>query len=338
MIRDYTKLFITTNNSGEIQPVTNYRNLGEVGFFIEATTKGTLRVCNDNELFVWANGRLVRSIPKGCDFLPIDQVRNTNDQLRLYLSFSSPKEFDNLRCDLVEFGDLKVVRDNVSKTRQSRNIFNEFVIVGLMLIVALFASYAGVFRSRLNFFFQRTFSLKTLSYEFTNTSFLGRANLLFLGLLCLTIGFEIIYLNQRLEALFFAIPAGLGDYLYMWLLVACAIVLFFLTKKLIIDLISRLFRIRKLREWQFFDLINFSGYFTLILFIIILWDFILKGQGSTWVTSPFSYYFVLVILLFELWFTIKFVINSTYQKLLIISYLCATEIVPSIIIMVWFLK
>lgn len=336
IVKDYTGIFITTNEDGNTTPVTDYSKINKAGFFLNEVPEGTLRICNDQELFAWVDGRLVLST-KGCVFIDPEILFKHTSSDSIFFSFNASPKFENFKCELVIFENLKVLSDEISKPRQVRDSFHEFCIIVILVLLTGLGLFAAAFQGRLNFFISRTFSLKSSAYQFTNTSFFGRANIAMILLVCLTAAFEIIYIDQKINSEFVK-PLTLGGFSLWWLTITMWLCLFFLGKRIITQAISRLFQMPKLRDWQLFDLVNFSGYFVLILFIIILWDFILKSQETTWINSYFSYYFIGVLLLFALWFIIKFVINSTYQKLLIISYLCATEIIPSILLMVWFLK
>ncbi len=336
VVRDYTSIFITTDQNGSTRPVTDYSKINKAGFFLNEVPNGTLKICNDQELFAWVDGRLILNT-SGCVFIDPEELFKHSDSDSIFFSFNASPRFENFRCELVIFENLKVVTEEVSKSRQVRNSFHEFCIIVILVLLLGLGLFAGAFQSRLNFFISRTFSLKASAYQFTNTNFFGRANVAMIVLICLTASFEIIYVDQKINSEFLK-PLSLAGYTRWWLTISTWLCAFFLGKRLLTQMISRLFQMAKLRDWQLFDLVNFSGYFVLILFIIILWDFILKTQGSSWINSYFSYYFISVLLLFAIWFIIKFVINSTYQKLLIISYLCATEIIPSVLLMVWFLK
>jgi len=336
VVRDYTSIFITTDQNGVINPVTDYSKIDKAGFFLNEIPNGILRICNDDELFAWADGRLVLTA-KGCVLIDPKILFEEATSDSIFFSFSASPKFENFRCELVVFDNQQVVKDEISKPRQVRDAFREFCIITIIVLLITLGLFTATFRGRLNFFIARTFSLKVSAYQFTNTSFFGRANLFMIVIVCLTAAFEIIYINQKTVGSI-GIPLQLAGYTMWWLSIAIWLLAFFLVKRILTHTISGLFKMPKLRDWQLFDLVNFSGYFVLILFIIILWDFILKGQGDSWINPYFSYYFICVLLLFALWFIIKFVINSSFQKLLIISYLCATEIVPSILIMVWFLK
>lgn len=336
VVRDYTSIFITTDVDGSINPVTDYSKIDKAGFFLNEIPEGMLRICNDQELYAWADGRLVLTA-KGCVLIDPKILFEQTSSDSIYFSFNAFPKFENFRCELVVFDDLLVLTDEVSKPRRVRNSFQEFTIIIIIVLIIGLGLFAATFQGRLNFFIARTFSLKASAYQFTNTSFFGRANLFMIVIVCLTAAFEIIYIDQKINGAI-ETPLRLGGYTAWWLTVSVWLVAFFIAKRILTHTISGLFKMSKLRDWQLFDLVNFSGYFVLILFIVILWDFILKGQGDSWINFYFSYYFICVLLLFALWFIIKFVINSSYQKLLIISYLCATEIIPSILIMVWFLK
>jgi hypothetical protein len=335
VIKDYANIFITVDDEGGIQPVTDYSKIDKAGFFLNKVPEGTLRICNDKELYVWVDGRLILTLI-GCEFVNPKLLFQHTDSDSIFFSFSAFPRFENFKCELVEFGDHLIIQDNTAKARQVRDSFNEFSIIIIVILLFCFGLFAMNFHNRLEFFISKTFSLKTFTYQFTNTSFFGRANIFMILILCLTVSFEIIYVNQKNQT--DTQLLDLWGYTVLWLQISFWIVVFFLAKNVLTQTVGRLFQMTKLKEWQLFDLVNFSGYFVLILFIIILWDFIIKGQNDSWINLYFSYYFITILFLFVLWFLIKFVINSSYQKLLIISYLCATEIIPSIIIMVWLLK
>ncbi len=336
VVRDYAAIFITTDEAGNTEPVTDYSEIDKAGFFLTEIPEGTLRICNDQELFAWVDGRLVLNA-KGCVFIDPEVLFKHSTSDSIFFSFNASPKFENFKCELVIFDDLQVATDEVSKSRQVRDSFHEFCIIVILILLAGLGLFAATFPGRLNFFISRTFSLKSSAYQFTNTSFFGQANIAMIVLVCLTAAFEIIYIDHKINS-DYSQPISLGGFSLWWLTITMWLCLFFLGKRVLTQMISRLFQMPRLRDWQLFDLVNFSGYFVLVLFIIILWDFILKSQSTTWINTYFSYYFIAVLLLFALWFIIKFVINSSYQKLLIISYLCATEIIPSILLMVWFLK
>ncbi|MEQ9402565.1 MAG: DUF4271 domain-containing protein [Cyclobacteriaceae bacterium] len=337
IVRDYSKIFITINNSGEIEPVTNYAQVKKAGFFLNEVPEGMLRLCNKNELFVWANGKLIFSLI-GCELYSQEELFRHTQSDTLFISLSSPVGFEDLKCEQVIFEELRILKEDVSEPRQIRDSFREFSTIAFIFLIAVFAVYAAGFSGRLNFFMNKTFSLKASSYEFINTAFFGRANITMVVILSFAVAFEILYVNQKVDLKIFPELVTLKNYLVMWLVVTLWILAFFLAKRILIQIISGMFQMKKLRDWQLFDLVNFSGYFILILFIVILWDFVLKNSNESWVISYFAHYFIAILLLFEVWFIIKFVINSSYQKLLIISYLCATELIPSILIMAWFFK
>lgn len=337
VVKDYTKIFITIDNSGKVNPVTDFAEVKKVGFFLNEIPEGTLKICNENELFVWVDGRLVFSVT-GCEYFAPEELFQFSESDSIFVALSTPLGFEDFQCELVVFDDLIVLRDEVSNPRQVRSAFREFSILAFIFLLAVFAFYAASFPTRLNFFISKTFSLKASAYQFINTSFFDRANIFMVLMICLTVAFEIVYVNQKVDLRIFSVPASLSGYIMLWFSITVWIAVFFIVKRALVQVIAGLFQMRKLRDWQLFDLVNFTGNFFMVLFIIILWDFILKDANESWIMVYFSYYFIGVLLLFELWFIIKFVINSSYQKLLIISYLCATELVPSILIMVWFFK
>lgn len=337
IIKDYKRILITTEASGELRPVTDISSERQVGFFLNHTSDGVIRICNNTEVFVWVEGRLISRI-ESCDILEPNELFEESSSDTVYVSISTPVGFDDFKCELVIFEDFQVLREEVSEPRVVRDLFREFNIITITILLVLFGVLSVSYSSRLNFFINKTFALKASVYQFINTSFFGRANVFMAAIVALCLAFEVIYINEIVGLQLFPSPKSLASYFFLWLEVSAWLLFFLLVKRYLIQLVSGLYRMKKLKDWQLFDFINFTGYFVLILFIIVLWDFILKSSVNSWVNEYFTYYFVGVLILFELWFITKFVANSTYQKLLIISYLCATEIIPSIFLMVWFFK
>ena len=337
VVKDYANVLITTDNSGSITPVTDLTKINQAGFFLNGVPEGKLRICNDSELSVWVDGSLIKFL-NGCEYLEPEEVFTFSDSDTVYLSFNVQSKFENFRCEQVIFEEYQLLREDTSKPRDVRSAFQEFNIIVIIILLCAYAVFTSSFPTRLNYFLGKTFSLKASSYQFINTSFFHRANLFMAFIVCLTISYEIIYINQKIDLAIFSTPTDLGEFILRWLVISFWIFLFYFVKRFLVQIVAGLFNMRKLRDWQLFDLVNFIGYFVLIMFVVVLWDFILKSSGDTFIGSYFASYFLFVLLLFEIWFIAKFVTNSSYQKLLIISYLCATELVPSIFIMVWFFK
>lgn len=337
VVKDYAKVLITTDNSGAIIPVTELGVVKQAGFFLNGMPEGKIRICNDDELSVWTDGKLLRTLSE-CEFIDPKLLFQFSKKDTIYMSFSAASKFENFRCELVIFEEYQLLRDESSKPRNTRSAFQEFNIIALIILLCSFAIFTSSFPSRLTYFLSKTFSLKASAYQFTNTSFFYRANVYMAFIVCMTIAYEIIYIDQKIDLAFVTSPVDLGEFLLLWSTITAWIFSFYFVKRFLVQIVAGLFNMRKLRDWQLFDLVNFMGYFVLVLFIVVLWDFILKSSGDSWISSYFSSYFIFVLLLFEIWFIAKFVTNSSYQKLLIISYLCATELIPAIFIMVWFFK
>ena len=336
VLKDYAKVLITTDQNGHIQPVTNLAEVNRAGFFLNEVPEGTIRVCNENELFIWVEGGLISSIIDCTTIEPISLFKFSESDT-IFVSFSSSK-FEGFKCELISYERFKVFKEEVSRPREARRALHEFNIILIIIILAIFGIYAASFPNRLKFFVSKTFSLKSSSYQFINTSFFASSNLFLMLIISTTVAFEIIYVNSKVNFGIYEEPSDMIGYLGLCLKITLWIIGFYLSKRVLILIMSSLFKMRKLKDWQLFDLLNFSGYFILILFCITLWDFIFKSSGESWIHTYFFYYFIIVLILFELWFIIKFVINSSYQKLLIFSYLCATEIIPTILVVGWFFK
>ncbi len=331
VIKDFTKALITIGEDGNIQLVTDLSEVNEAGFFLNKNLKGKIRICNPKELYGWGDGKLIfRSI--NCKILAIDDFFRFSKSDTVFVALSTKRSLKNLTCELILLEELKVIDEELIRTREVRMIFKEFImiaILGLLFLCAVMVAYSP---QRISFIFKRTFSLNKRIYEFISTSFFRRVNILITLTLCLLIAFEITYFDYKAGSNFPWNSSAYLEYLYTWIQIFLLVLGGLLAKWFIILVVSKLFSFREIIRTQLFDMINFFGLFAFILFGVVLVDFMFF-ESMTNLFQGVSIFFPILLILFELWFSFKFVIISLHRKLLLISYLCATEIIPAIFIL-----
>lgn len=337
VVTDYTKLMVGTDRLEEVFPVTSLEEVNQAGFFLNGVPNGKMRICASEDLFIWVNGKLIDVIDE-CNFYEPEKFFQHALSDTLYISFSSEKNLSNLRCELVIFEDLLVIRDQVASAREIRDAFNEFNIIALLLLLLFLGIIVSSFPSRVSYLVQKSFTLKASAYEFVNTGFFTGASMYVLGFYALALAFAGIYLDTLLSYGLFEQPESLTGFLVTWIQIALIIFMLFVLKWIVISIVAGLFRFRELKNYQLFDFLNFNLVLLIpILFFLVL-DFILNDSSQSWISSGYMMLFPITLILFVIWFTLKFVNNSPRKKLSIISYLCATEIIPVIILLGWFFK
>lgn len=332
VVADYTKVMVVTNADGEVRPVTSLETTSQAGFFIHQIPEGIMKVCHPSELFIWVNGRLFDTI-SGCEFYDVEDFFGSSSSDTIYVSLSHKHSLEGLTCELVIFEELVVVKDEVSIPRSIRSEFREFTIIGLLVILGCLGVMISAYPSRFSYIIERAFTLKTSAYEFVNTSFLSDASLSLLAIYSLILSFVGLYLDTLLGLDFFENPQNLGGFIWSWVKLSGIVFLLFLMKWVTISIIALLFRFKGLKDFQLFDFLNINIILIIPVSLFLAIDFILNPKAETWISPSLLGVFPILLIFFIAWFSFKFVSNSSRKKLIIISYLCATEIIPAIILL-----
>ncbi|SNS53743.1 protein of unknown function [Ekhidna lutea] len=337
VVTDYTKVMVGTDVNGELFPITSLENVNQAGVFINGVPNGRIRICNPANLSIWVNGRL-QDLIIGCEYYTSKDLFLSSKTDTLFLSFSSPHTLENLKCELVVFEDLLVIKDEISIQREVRNTMSEFVISSLIILTAFLGFILLKFPGRVSYLLEKAFTFKVSAYEFINTSFFGSSSMSLVAFYSLSLSFVAVYVNSLLGLNFFIYPTSFTEFIWSWLKIACGVFGLFIIKWLVISAVAALFRFRGLKNFQLFDFINFHTILLLPIMFFLVTDFIINTAAESWITDRMITLFPVGIILFVVWFTLKFVNNSPRKKLMIISYLCATEIIPVIIFLGWFYK
>lgn len=337
VVTDFTKIMVETDGQGELYPVTSLSEVKQAGFFMNGRSDSPIRVCMPGELFIWVNGKLLDVINE-CTYYSAEEFFKNADSDTIFVSFSSSSSLVDLKCDQVLFDELLVIKDVASNPREVRSSFKEFTIIALLVMLLLLGIIVSSYPSRISYLFEKSFTLKASAYEFVNTGFFTEASMYILMFYSLALAFAGMYLDSLLNYGLFADFDSLLEFLLNWFQLAASIFLFFLAKWVVVSVISRLFRFRDLHNFQLFDFLNFSLVLLIPSLLFLILDFVVNDPSKTWIPSGYIMLFPATLILFVLWFTLKFVNNSPRKKLSIISYLCATEIIPVIVLLGWFFK
>jgi len=329
---DYTQVMIKSEEGNRVQPITALDKTKHAGFFLYGQPDGVIRFCAEHETFLWVDGRLDQVID-GCYYLNPAQLFQQNRLDTVYLALSSRESLEGLICDLVIYEELRIVKEEVAISRSVRDYFREFTACICLILLITIGYIYSTYPSRINYIIAKAFSIKKSSYEFINTAFFSASSFYLLIFFSVMSAFVLIYLNSILEIQFFFNPEQFGEYWLTWLQMSGGICLIILMKWLLVSIVSRLFRFRGWDEFQLFDFLNISTLVMIVATIIVTLDFIFFSANNSLIGSSLLFIFPISFLLFIFWFTFKFVSNSPRKKLVIFSYLCATEIIPVVLLM-----
>ncbi|MEQ9468834.1 MAG: DUF4271 domain-containing protein [Ekhidna sp.] len=337
VIADYTKVMVGTDSDGAIYPITSLEGTSQAGLFLNSLPNGEIRICNPEKLFIWIDGQLFDHV-EGCKFYKPSELFDYVKSDTIYLSLSTEGTLADLTCDLLIYEELVVVKDEVPVSREIRDSFSEFTIICLVILAFTLGVILSRYNTRVSYILERAFTFKISAYEFVNTSFFSTASMYLVSFYALSLSFVGLYMDEMLSTEFFGELNSTLEYLWLWVRLSVLVFSLFIAKWTLISVIAKLFHFRGLRNFQLFDFLNFNLVLLAPIIIFLVVDFIINLPAQSWVSHGFLVLFPVMLILFIVWFTFKFVNNSPHKKLIIISYLCATEIIPVIIILGFFYK
>lgn len=284
-----------------------------------------------NHFSIMLNGKLILDQIKVA-VLSIDSLKKNYPESPLFFAVHQEQAID--QEDLVTKIQTKVISATVLEEHRRRETsFRDFVVTAVLV---LFIFLVGVIRlnPRLSsdyFSVTKLFSLRDSDIDqfyYRLTS----GNILFYVLTSLIFAFYLIVIGQFVEIELTELKMeGYAAYLLTWLKVSVIIFILLFIKMFIVYVIASLFGVRDIAGFHFFNFIRllliFLGVLTLILTTYQLlhgqqtdfYNFFLRALG--WILGAW------IILLF-----LKLTNRVRYAMFHLFSYICATEIIPFLLI------
>lgn len=285
-----------------------------------------------NHFSIMVNGKLLLDKKKKA-VLSIDSLEINSQESPFFVAIHQEQTIDPL--DLATTVQTKVIASTVLEPEQRRRetSFRDFVVTAVLV---LFIFLIGVIRlnPRLSsdyFSVTKLFSLRDSEIDqfyYRLTS----GNILFYVLTSLIFAFYLIVIGQFVKIELTELNLeGYAAYVLTWLKVSVIIFILLFIKMFIVYVIASLFGVRDIAGFHFFNFIRllliFLGFLTLILTTYQLlhgqqkdfYNFFLGVLG--WILGGW------VILLF-----LKLTNRVRYAMFHLFSYICATEIIPFLLI------
>ncbi len=337
VLEDLTKALVSLTESGLAKPVLDAKETNSGGLFIGANSGDVIRICNEDKISVWVEGRLVSVIDQGCEIHSVEALTKIANKDTFYLHFYSEATFEKLRLDRIAVISETEKLGTFGLKRSVRNPYREFLIVGLIFLLSAFGFISMRFPNRIKYLYSRGFSLKESSYELVEVEFFKPAGWSFGIFLSLMMGFFWVSFTQPTYQIG-SEGFDLGTLSLEWVKTSGLVLLLLVGKWILATIVSGLFSTSKIYEYQLFDFINASLSLGFMLFVVFYVDFIFELRLLRGETNEIYIFIVLQLIISMLFLALKFVNNYPHKKLLIITYLCATEIFPAIILIGWFYK
>lgn len=132
-----------------------------------------------------------------------------------------------------------------------------------------------------------------------------------------------------------AIAPTLSNYISEWVVYALLIMAFLLSKRFLIQIFGEIFQMRGAIYLQVFEYLRtIFILLSIALFVYVLF-FYLFGTASQWLISNMAGFAIAFLISVMLLMFYKLAFETRYQKLHLFSYLCATEILPAILLIKW---
>lgn len=291
-----------------------------------------LKIMSIKPFSVFVNQQLIKANQKEMLF-SVDSLRLTVTKATLTISIYSKENIEKtlLLTQLIRYP--LVASKSIYEKRPSAFLTN-FLLIGssiilllLILIVKLNPKLASDY-----FSVSKIFSMRESEDNIVYTRITSSGNFLFFGFSSLTIAFFLLLLFVHLPDKLLIKPDSLSDLMQDWLLLSLLVILVFSVKMLTIYLFATLFQLRDVAGMQFFNWTRLFFLFVGFSLSLLTIGILTRIVGSAWIN--FLYMAVGTVLV--MWIVLAFfkiAAKARISPFHLFSYLCATEIIPSLIIL-----
>ncbi len=217
------------------------------------------------------------------------------------------------------------------------NPYLDFATIASFLLIGYFVSLLHsnprLTADYLNFV--RLFSIQEREDTLLNSRISSSVNMLYYGLCSLLAGLLLLTIfhvgsNQIPLAENFAIHSTGGAF-YQWIKLSLIIAIILILKLALLEVLAKLFDARAVTGIQFYNLVRLSFFIFTMAAVICVGYFVFKIQ------SPEAYTFLLGGIIFMLIFWViiiglKLLRRTSFRFFHLFSYLCASEIIPLVIL------
>jgi len=310
---------------------TGQRN-NAVYFTLDKKTLGNkLLIFDRTEYSVFINGKLIFR-KRDSLTLPIDSLWAQN-RGPLFVSIYQEQPIYSLKTVL----QLPINKSDLDNPVREGNFFKDFVIIALFILIAIMVILFRV-NPRLTFDYLNVLKLFSLQ-ERDEAIVAGRIgssiNLFFFGLISFLLSLLLLIIlyvapdRLRLAVEFF--PHTTQQAFLSWFILSCIIFLLLIAKLVLIASFSLLFKLKSIVRFQFFNFVRLLFVSTLSMGLLAIVYFIFHSQNPTLFYNLLVLGSILVtagtIFLF-----VKLLARTGFPIFHLFSYLCATEIIPLMIL------
>lgn len=215
-------------------------------------------------------------------------------------------------------------------------------VTNLSIMLTVLVILLGIYKHYFPMGFRYTFKspvsirLKGISSEENYTGFFGQDNLYGILYLSFATSFILFYLkkNPLLDFTRFTQIEGV----WLWLSVSLLIITWLVAKYLFSWLTALIFDWKPIPDIQNQDYVRFLSMIAMLSMAILLLDFTLFGSGSILLFHTAQYLWVGGFIFIVFWQYLKLDTYYSHRKIMIIAYLCTTEMLPAFLVIYWLIR
>ncbi len=231
----------------------------------------------------------------------------------------------------------KIAQENLDNTlRKADHYLNVAILISFFLSAVFVILLRTNTRLTLDYFnFGRLFTIQIREDTLLNSRISSSVNVLFYIFCSMALGFTLLTVfhfgaSQISLAESFKITS-VGQGLWQWLKLSTAVMIFLVVKLIILSGLTQLFNFREAIGPQFYNFIRLCFFVFTLSGLTCLCYFIFKIQSEeayTWVLKSINFFLVFWFMVIGL----KLLSRSSFRFFQLFSYLCASELIPIVIL------
>lgn len=311
------------------------------GLYLDICTQGKSALFIENDIVALQSA-------SDCLLLDIDSLRRSYGTEEIFMTLyqkelnlsattiSIVRKINNLIEDGRSADGLEILPREYSS-------FKDYYIIGLLLILALFAMLKATHPRAFGEFYSisRIFSMRWKEDSIIMGKPVSGASFLFISMYCLVAAFVIqAFLHQTgnsLSQLDISAHETVTASLFSWFGLTLLIFLVMIIKLVIIWITSSLLGYKDMTSFHFFDYMRISQILLFLLLIMVTLSVLSYNNFLASSNQLVGYVFGFTVLLTVILLFFKLLSAPVYRNMHLISYLCTTEILPLIIGIKFFL-
>lgn len=291
-----------------------------------------LRIKSSRPLSLYLNYKLLRHASSWIE-LDIDSLKDQVPAPWLF-SIYQPNGFSWLRTEVVS---TNVDPSKAEVTLRSPNYYLDFSIIAAFILLGFFIALMRT-NPRLTFDyfnFVRLFSIQEREDSLLNSRISSTANILYYAFSSISIGFALLTIfnfgSDHISVAEYFVIDSIGSAFWQWLKLSVFVFGALLLRLILLSTFGSLFKLRDVITVQFYNSIRLGFFVSAVSYLACLGFFILK------VKNPGSYRSLLglVVVLLVFWVILvglKLLRRSSFRFFHLFSYLCASELIPIVIL------